>query len=173
MGQQPNIELGISDLPRPKAHPAPARRWRADRPGDIASPEQMPSGGAFGTIGPDAGYATRLVRGRSLDLRPGESAHNAMDAVATLAAARAARAGRGPISQDVDVAVLILGYDATAMPPDQIDAVAAARITLAAGIGHSAGKAAALIDAIEPSLLDALPADVRDRLAGGERPLRV
>ena len=55
MGQQPNMPLTVEDLPRPEPHPAPARRWRAGRPGDPALPADVPWGGAFGTPGPDPG----------------------------------------------------------------------------------------------------------------------
>ena len=62
MGQQPNMPLTMADLPRPEPHPGPARGWRAGRPGDPSSPADVPWGGAFGTPGPDTGYALRLLR---------------------------------------------------------------------------------------------------------------
>ena len=61
MGQQPNIELEIADLPRPRPAPDPARRWKPSRPGELHSPEEVPWGGAFGTTGPDTGFVYRLI----------------------------------------------------------------------------------------------------------------
>lgn len=171
MGQQPNIELDISDLPRPTAHTAPARRWNPTRPGDLGAPGEVPSGGAFGTIGPDAGYALRLVRGAALDLAPNESLRNAQVAVATLAAARAARAGRAPTKADVEVAKLVLGYDRDAVPDDRLEELVRARSTLVAGIAHSSRHGTALIAAVDPEALDADPSEVRVRLASGGSPL--
>jgi hypothetical protein len=63
MGQQPNIELDESDLPRPTPQPAPARRWRPTKPGLITAPSENPSGGYFGKTGPDPGWAIRIVNG--------------------------------------------------------------------------------------------------------------
>jgi hypothetical protein len=71
VGQQQNIPITLADLPRATAKPAAPRQWRPDRPGDITSPQQMPWGGAFGTPGPDTGYALRLIRQRGLELEPG------------------------------------------------------------------------------------------------------
>ena len=169
MGQQPNIELEIADLPRPVAHPAPARRWSPQRPGDFDSPEAVPRGTGFGTVGPDPGYANRLVRGRTLVTAPGENAHNARAAVAALAAARAAALGRAPVRGDVDIAILLLGYDATAAPADVLATLAQRRAGYLAGISHSARKAAALVDAVDADLLVADVVTVRSTVAAGDR----
>ncbi len=101
MGQQPNMPLSIEDLPRPEAHPAPARRWQAKRPGDLAGPAEVPWGGAFGTPGPDTGYALRL-------LADGAHGPEAVRALAALAGARASRLGRAPVAADVEAAEIIL-----------------------------------------------------------------
>lgn len=101
MGQQPNMPLTIEDLPRPEPHPAPARRWRAQRPGDPSSPADVPWGGAFGTPGPDTGYALQLLAGGAH--RPEEYL-----ALATIMAARASRLGRAPVAADADAARIIL-----------------------------------------------------------------
>ena len=85
MGQQPNIELEIADLPRPTARPAPARRWSPSRPGEMNTPEDVPWGGAFGTTGPDTGYALSLVGQRDLVLAHGEHRANAEAAIAAVA----------------------------------------------------------------------------------------
>lgn len=111
MGQQPNIPLGIEDLPRATAHPAAANRWSPDRPGELSGPEAVPWGGAFGTPGPDTGYALTIVRRRDL---PGGDHHrrDVEAAVVAVVAARASAIGRAPVPADVDVAVELLDLDA-------------------------------------------------------------
>ena len=169
MGQQPNIELEISDLPRPTSHPAPPRRWRPSRPGDLAGPEEVPVGGAYGSTGPDSGYAHRLVRGRPLQLAAAERSHNAEAAVAVVAGARAATFGRAPTIEDVEHAALVLGYDADGMPDELIEDLAADRPALVAQIGHMARKSTALIALVPVDVLMASARDVRTRTAAGER----
>ena len=101
MGQQPNMPLTVADLPRPEPHPAPARPWRAGRPGDPAGPAQVPWGGAFGTPGPDTGYALHLLAG-------GFHSPEEARALAAIAGARASRMGRAPVAADVEAAEIIL-----------------------------------------------------------------
>lgn len=104
MGQQPNVELTAAQLPKPTPEPDAARRWRPTRPGVITSPDQVPSGGAFGTPGPDTGYALLLIRALGPELSAGQQ-----KVVAALMAARASRLGRAPTAEDLDVARLISG----------------------------------------------------------------
>lgn len=106
VGQQPNLELAESDLPRETLQPGPARRWRPIKPGLVTAPEENPTGDMFGHIGPDHGYALRLISGYELpdddpDLR---------SVVAGLTQARAALLGRAPISEDIEVALMLCGY---------------------------------------------------------------
>lgn len=172
MGQQPNIELEISDLPRPTPRPAPARRWSPGRPGDLTVPQDVPSGGAFGSTGPDPGYALRLVRTVDLALGPAEQAHNAEAAVAAIAGARAVHFSRAPIIEDVEVAALVLGYDTEGVPADLVDDLVADRPALVANIGHSSRQSTALIALVAPDVLSAGADEVRARMAAGERLLR-
>lgn len=110
MGQQPNVPLGIEDLPRHTAHPPAPRRWSPDRPGDLGGPGAVPRGDGFGAPGPDAGFALRLVKRR--DLPGGESvAADVTALVAAVVAARAAALGRAPLPADVDAALVLLGLD--------------------------------------------------------------
>ena len=111
MGQEPNIQLGVEDLPRATPKPAPARRWKPDRPVEVGSPSEMPWGGSFGTPGPDTGFAIRIVRERGL---PGGA--DVEVAVVAVMAARASAVGRAPTSPDLDVAIDLLGlFDDDAM----------------------------------------------------------
>ncbi len=108
MGQEPKIPRGFEDLPRPTAQPAAPDGWTPRRPGDMSGPEEVPWGGAFGTPGPDTGFAIRVVRGISLpggdDLRRDVEA-----AVIAVVAARASVMGRAPTRSDAEAAVELLG----------------------------------------------------------------
>ena len=171
MGQQPNIELEISDLPRPEPEPAPARRWSPTRPGEISAPDDMPWGGAFGTTGPDAGYALTLLAARDLPLSSGEDRKNVEVAVATLAAARASRFGRAPRAQDIDVGLLLLGYDES-LSPQLAELLAEQRRPWLAGLAGHPDRARELAAAIPVEALEAQPDELLSRLARGEAPIR-
>ncbi len=105
MAQQPNIEIAGEERPREDLDTAPARPWTPDsKPGVITTPAEMPRGGAFGTPGPDTGWALRIIR----TLDPQEDPD--LEALlAALMAARAAALGRAPIPQDLVVAKLFAG----------------------------------------------------------------
>lgn len=134
MGQQPNMPLTMEDLPRPEPRPGPSRGWRAGRPGDLASPAEVPWGGAFGTPGPDAGYAQRLLAGRTGE--PGETR-----ALAAIVAARASRLGRAPVPADIAAAQAVLAV----VPAGTLS-------------GHGAEGRRRLLESLDPSLLT-LPLD--------------
>lgn len=168
MGQQPNIELDISDLPRPVSHPAPARRWRPDRPAELESPADVPWGGAYGTTGPDTGYVLKLLAGRHLRTVPGESHHNAEAAVAAVAAARASHFGRAPIGLDVDAAALLLGFDREGIPDAVVDAIEEKRPGWIANLGHDAARARRVVASVPVDVLTLHPDEIRTRMAAGE-----
>jgi hypothetical protein len=161
VGQQPNIQLRLEDLPRPR--PAPARRWSARRPGDPAGPEQVPWGGAFGTPGPDTGYALRLLVDRPLALAEGERRADAEQMVAALMAARASLLGRAPVAADADVAELMLGFRAEGSAADE-SAVGRRRFSARGSEGVRR-----LLEAVDIDLLAAPEPEVRRRWAAGER----
>ena len=160
MAQQPNIELRDSDLPRPEAGPNPERRWTPDRPGDFSG-TGVPWGGAFGTPGPDAGYALKLAAGRDLVLADHEHRTDANLAVAAVAAARASIASRGPTKVDVDAAIVILGYDTES----DFGSVRAAAI---AGAAHQPQRIRRLVAGIPMDVIEDSTDDLRERVAGGE-----
>ncbi len=169
MGQQPNIELEMADLPRPRPTPDAARPWKPQRPGELGAPRDVPWGGAFGTTGPDTGYALLLIRQRSIPLAPGEHRHNAEAALVALAGARASHFGRAPTSKDIDVAMMILGYEPNGFPDDLIAGLARDRQAWVSNLGHDAGKARALVASVPIENLAAPVEDLRVRMAGGER----
>lgn len=152
MGQQPNLEVGPADRPRAVPEPGPARRWRPNRPGDITSPEQMPWGGAFGTPGPDTGWAIKLVAEGDL---PGRTPL-LEKLVATLMGARASLYGRAPIMEDLETAKQILGLGEGADP--ELDAQRNRWLEAAA---HEMIPGKHALYEIGPELLKAQPAGVR------------
>jgi len=168
VGQQPNVQLGIEDLPRAVPHPAPARRWAPSRPGDLGSPGEVPWGGAFGTPGPDTGYALRLVASREWTLEPGEDRHDVEAALGALMSARASRFGRAPTAVDAQVAELLLGLrsDGGEAPSGP----AGARVRMVPGIAHDAAARRSLVASVDPDLLTADPATVRREVASGRDP---
>ncbi len=160
MGQQPNIRIGIEDLPRPTAKPGPARRWSPDRPGEITSPAAAPWGGAFGTPGPDAGFALKLVADRELPLLDGETRGDVEAAVATLMVARASHFGRAPVGTDAAVAEALLGFG-TPEP--------SWRLAWTRGLAHDHHARRDLVSAVVPGALFAGADEVRGRADAGER----
>ncbi len=152
MGQQPNVEVGPASRPRAVPEPGPARRWRPDRPGDITSPEQMRWGGAFGTPGPDTGWAFKLVAEGDLP----ERTPLLERLVATLMGARASLFGRAPTIEDLEVAKQILGLGEGA--DAELDAQRHRWLDAAA---HEKIPGKQALSEIGPELLKAQPAGVR------------
>jgi hypothetical protein len=161
MAQQPNIELRITDLPRPGPNTGPERPWVPGRPGELTG-TGAPWGGAFGTPGPDAGYAMKLVAGRDLVLAEHEHRADAAAAVAGVAAARSSRRRRGPTKGDIDAAIVILGYDG----PSDFGAARAAVIGGAAH--HHPERIRHVIAGIPADVFDASVDELSERAASGE-----
>ena len=110
MAQQPNVEITDAERPRAVPQPGVAVKWRADKPGLPVGPTGTPGGGYFGTTGPDPGWGMRLVNHADLpdddpDLRR---------VLSGLVMARAAALGRAPVKEDLEVALILCGYDADA-----------------------------------------------------------
>ncbi|MGH8913023.1 MAG: hypothetical protein ACRDZM_00725 [Acidimicrobiia bacterium] len=112
MGQQPNIELTESDLPRRDPATPPARSWRAERLGVPTSPGEVPRGGMFGQPAPDGGWAMRIIGAAKLP----DDDPNLELVLGALMVARAAALGRGPTLEDLEVALTLCGYGHDAKP---------------------------------------------------------
>jgi len=163
VGQQPNIELGMADLPRPTEYPGAPRRWSPTRVGELGHPSDVPRGGRFGNPGPDAGYAFVLLKDRDIATAPGESRRDALAAVAALMTARAAAFGRAPVIGDAEVAEMILGYR-DGSPEGLMDA----RTGIVAGLAHHPARSRALVAATDAGALASSLDRVRERVASGE-----
>lgn len=169
VGQQPNIELEISDLPRPRRKPDAASGWIPGRPGELDGPEDMKRGGGFRTSGPDAGYALSLVAKRYFDLADGEHRSNANVALAAVAAARSSLFGRGPTKKDVDMALVLLGYDAEGVPAETIAELATSRIAWFAAAGHNPAKLNEFVSGLDEASLRLTADQARQRMAQGDQ----
>lgn len=106
MAQQPNVEITAAERPRPKLEPGPAVKWRAHKPGVPDGPDDVSGGGYYGTTGPDPGWGLRLLNQTVL---PDDDVHF-REVIAGLTLARAAALGRGPVREDITVALAICGY---------------------------------------------------------------
>ena len=167
VGQQPNIELEISDLPRPQKKPDPARSWVPGRPGELNGPEDMQWGAGFGTTGPDSGYARSLIATRDLDLAAGEHRSNVDVAVAALASARSSLFGRAPTGKDIDMVLVLLGYDNAGVPDEMAADLATKRVDWFAAVGHHPANLHTFIASLSADTLRLTADQTRSQIAQG------
>lgn len=169
MGQQPDVQLDLTDLPRPEPGRRPERRWRPVRPGDLTSPEEVPWGGLFGTTGPDTGYALRLLS--TFDLDPGDITNRRDIAVGvvSVAGARASALGRAPVRDDVEAALLLLGFLPEGLPDKLVEDLRRRRRHWFANVAHEAHKARRLAAAVPLEVLTSPVGEIRRRMREGER----
>lgn len=108
--------------------------WKARRPGDHVPGERPPSGAAFGSPGPDQGYALLLARRfeSRLHLEPAESAADATAGCLGVALRRASLFHRAPVYPDLELAFGIWGY----LIPDPPDDLVALRKKLFESAAH-------------------------------------
>jgi len=159
MGQQPNIELTEREKPRPVPEPPAPTRWRPTKPGLITSPEQVPSGGGFGSPGPDAGWALHLLAGAALP----EDDPRLRGVLQGLMTARAAALGRGPTKEDLEVALALCGYgyDAPAKVVER-------RKRWMSAVPHEQRPGHVAAADVDRDLLVSKPEQVRSALTRGE-----
>lgn len=163
MAQQPNIELTRGDLPKDELGPR-AAAWFQARPGEITAPGQVEWGGAFGRPGPDTGWALKLVR--SADFDRGDRPGMIETIVANVAGARAARSGRGPTAEDVEVALTLLGLRPEGLPEDVVASLAEVRDEAIDHAAHERDKGRSFIQSVQMDQLMAMPADLTRMLSG-------
>jgi hypothetical protein len=169
LGQQPSIELELSDLPRPEPTRHPERRWRPNRPGDIQGPDEMPWGGSFGTTGPDTGYALALLPLFDIDPGPLQNRRDLSVGLAAVAGARASRFGRAPVKEDVELALLVFGFLPEGLPQDLVAELVEDRHELFANAAHDVEKGRRIAAAVSLEVLELSVEEVRRRMAAGER----
>jgi hypothetical protein len=169
LGQQPSIELELSDLPRPEPTRHPERRWRPSRPGDIQGPDEMPWGGSFGTTGPDTGYALALLLLFEIDPGPLQNQRDLHIGLAAVAGARASRFGRAPVKEDVELALLVFGFLPEGLHDDLVAGLVEDRHEWFANAAHEAEKGRRIAAAVPLEVLELSVGEVRRRMAAGER----
>jgi hypothetical protein len=115
----------------------------------------MPWGGAFGTPGPDAGYALKIIREADLEERT-----DALEKVlAALMGARASILGRAPTGEDLTVALIVSG-----LSPNSSGALIDRGRQWIAATAHEQSPGRSAVAALDPDLLRHKPEDVRRRL---------
>jgi hypothetical protein len=114
----------IEPAQRVRAYASPPRRggaWLPNRAGDLTS--RQPKGNRLGSMGPDQGYAYRLVRQFDDRLELGAVHHDdAVEGCVAVAMKRSAFFGRAPVVHDLTSAFTVFGFlDPT--PPAELVAL--------------------------------------------------
>lgn len=167
MGQQPNIEIELSDAPRRAMEPGTPSGWRPNRPGEIESPFDLPWGGEFGRPGPATGFALKLLRRTEYDRshRAGE-----IEAIAaTITGARASWFGRAPVPADVEVALTLLGLRPDGLPAHVVSDLIEARERALDHAAHEARKGTSFLAHLPELHLQADPEELRTLLARSDQ----
>lgn len=107
MAQQPNVEITEAELPRPIARPGTAVKWRSGKPGISRQPSGAAGGGFYGTTGPDPGWGVKMVNQSELP----DDDPRVRKVLTGLVLARAAALGRAAVPEDLEVALVLCGYD--------------------------------------------------------------
>ncbi len=160
MAQQPNVETTEGERPVLALEPGPAVKWRAGKPGVPSGPADVPSGGRFGSTGPDPGWAIKLVANAEL---PDDSA-NLKDVVIGLVQARAAAFGRAAIPEDIEAALVLCGYVEDPSPE-----LEERRERWLAAVPHDSRPGATAVASLDRSLLVAKPEQIRHAQRRGEQ----
>ena len=153
MGQQPNIEVTEGERPRAVPQPPPARRWRPDiKPGIPVTPQDVPRGGRFGQATPDGGWALRLINAVELP----DDDPDLKSVLTALTIARAGALGRGPVLEDLEVALALSGYGYEA-PADVVER----RERWKAAVPHEVRPGLTAVGEVDRELLVNKPDQVR------------
>lgn len=157
MAQQPNIEVTAEEFPRATPAPGPAVRARS-KPGLPEGPDDWPRGGAFGTTGPDPGWALRLLNMIELP----DDDPRLKRVVTGLMLARSAVLGRAPVPEDIDVALKLCGYFEDA-PPEVLER----RQRWLEAVPHEVRPGETAVEEIDRSILRNRPAEIEYQLKHG------
>jgi len=152
MAQQPNVESFEAIQPRKKLEPPAAVKWRASKPGVPSGPNDVPSGGRFGSAGPDHGWAIKVVD--HADLPSDDPALRLV--IVGLVQARAAAHGRAAVLEDIDAALVLCGYGEDASPE-----VVKRRERWLVESAHDQRPGASAVAEIDRDLIAAKPEQIR------------
>lgn len=162
MAQPDFVPVSPGDRVRP-ADPMPSPgSWRATRPGELDG-LRPPSGRAFGSAGPDQGFALKLADrfADRLELAAGEHAEDAVTGCLGVALRRASLFGRAPVIYDLELAFTLFGFLGGA--PDDLVAFRRAYFD---GASHDYWDQRDIADLVTEETLRLTPAEVRARLSG-------
>ena len=160
MAQQPNVESTEAHKPRETLEPGPAVKWRSSKPGVPNGPADVPSGGRFGSAGPDPGWALKLVANADL---PSDDPDLAA-VVTGLVLSRASASGRAPVPEDIDVALVLCGFTEDASP-----ALVERRERWIAAVPHDKRPGQTAVADVDRELIVANPDQIRYALRHSER----
>lgn len=160
MAQQPNVETTEANKPRTTLDPGPSVKWRASKPGVPSSPADVPSGGRFGSAGPDPGWAIKVVD--HVDLPSADPALRSI--VIGLVQARAAAHGRAAVPVDVEAALVLCGFGEDAAPE-----VVARRERWMLASAHDQRPGATAVSEVDRDLIAAKPEQIRYALRLSEK----
>ncbi len=163
MTQPTFVPISEADQMRPALRLSNPGVWTQSRPSELRGATR-PSGPAFGTPGPDQGYALKLAHGFAdrLVLGPGEHAEDAAAGCTGVAMRRAAAFGRAPVVHDMTLAFTLWGFLGDA-PDDLVEK----RRPLFSAAAHSYHRQRAIADLVAASTLRMTPDGVAARVSGG------
>jgi hypothetical protein len=160
MAQQPNVEIAEASEPQTMLEPGPAVKWRASKPGIPSRPADVPSGGRFGSAGPDPGWAVKVVDQAGLP-----SDDPALRSIVIgLVQARAAAHGRAAVPEDVDAALVLCGYGEDVSP-----ALVERRERWMLATSHDQRPGASAVAEVDRDLIAAKPEQIRYALRLSEK----
>jgi hypothetical protein len=160
MGQQPNIEIDADLRPRSRPEPGVSGGWKPGRPGEIGSPQDMPVGGVFGNPSPDTGWVLKLIKNAEFD----RSSDAIESVVAMIASVRASVFGRGPVPEDVEAALLVLGLRTDGLEAEMIGRLDEQRARWLSKVPHEAVRGRSVLDDIDRAFLHQSLHDIRTGL---------
>lgn len=161
MAQPDYVPLQGQQRVRPAEPMPPAKPWTATRPGEMVG-LRPPVGPAFGSPGPDQGYALTLAA-RFVDrllLAEGEHPADAVAGCVPVALKRASLLGRAPVVYDLELAFMLFGFLGDA--PKELVAF---RHEWFAGAAHAYWKQRAIADLVPESTLRLTPPIIHQRLS--------
>ncbi|HEX3392968.1 MAG TPA: hypothetical protein VHS52_00440 [Acidimicrobiales bacterium] len=155
-----NVPVTLAEQPRRSLPLPPARRWAADRPGDLE--KGQPRGPRLGSPGPDQGYAFNLAKrfADRVQTVKGEHVDDVLAGCTAVALRRASLFGRAPVVHDLELALALWGFLGDA-PADLVEF----RRSHFAGAAHGYWDQRNVTDLVPEATLRMTPAQVKARSA--------